>query len=344
LIVLPQQVKIKWNGTNKKYYMDLGYEYTNQGLYFLVDVNHLSRGTTVRVDVECDYCGEINKVIYSSYVKSLEKSPLNKVACSKCRGKKTKEEGIRKPNKTRRKITTEFAKQEFLKRNYIMLSEYKDAHTDIEYICNLHNDEVQIINWDRFTQGKGCKHCANEARRNHFRKYTIDDVRTIFANRDCILLSDEYINMNQKLEYICKCGNYYTKNLYEFKINKYTCESCEYEMRAGENHPNWQGGISSERDKMKFTDEYKNWRIKVFERDDYTCQCCGKRGVKLHAHHIQNFSQYPELRVDIENGITLCESCHSPSIKGSFHNIYGTHNNNRQQLEEYIKIRRQKVS
>ena len=56
--------------------------------------------------------------------------------------------------------------------------------------------------------------------------------------------------------------------------------------------------------------EYSCWRKQVFERDEYTCQICGKRGGKLNAHHKVRFADCPEKRLDIDNGITLCESCH----------------------------------
>lgn len=56
--------------------------------------------------------------------------------------------------------------------------------------------------------------------------------------------------------------------------------------------------------------EYIAWRTTVFERDAYTCQMCGERGGMLNAHHIKPWKDYPTLRHDIANGITLCLHCH----------------------------------
>lgn len=55
---------------------------------------------------------------------------------------------------------------------------------------------------------------------------------------------------------------------------------------------------------------YSKWRTDVFERDDYTCAICGKRGGELNAHHIKPFAQFPDDRFDVDNGITLCKACH----------------------------------
>ena len=103
-------------------------------------------------------------------------------------------------------------------------------------------------------------------------------------------------------------------------------------IMRGENHPNWKGGITPENKKIKNGIEFRLWREAVFARDNWTCQKCNIKGSKLNPHHIKNFAQYPELRMAINNGITLCRDCH---IK--FHKIYGRKNNTKEQLEEFLK-------
>ena len=49
-----------------------------------------------------------------------------------------------------------------------------------------------------------------------------------------------------------------------------------------------------------------------------------------------NFVEFEDLRYNTDNGIALCEACHAARYDGSFHNLYGTHNNTPEQLREYI--------
>lgn len=80
----------------------------------------------------------------------------------------------------------------------------------------------------------------------------------------------------------------------------------------GKNHPNYiDGGLEKfERQKAMGRVEYKNWRRCVFERDNFTCVICSKKGSKLNADHIQSWSLFPLLRYDVNNGRTLCVDCH----------------------------------
>jgi 5-methylcytosine-specific restriction endonuclease McrA len=73
----------------------------------------------------------------------------------------------------------------------------------------------------------------------------------------------------------------------------------------------YKDGKYYERRAFRFTPEYKKWRRDVYERDGFACQLCGdNRGGNLNAHHIFAYAAHPDLRVNLDNGITLCELCH----------------------------------
>jgi hypothetical protein len=65
--------------------------------------------------------------------------------------------------------------------------------------------------------------------------------------------------------------------------------------------------------------EYKKWRAQVYKRDNHQCLWigCGVRK-KLNAHHIKTWANFPGLRFDVNNGITLCHQ-HHKLIKGLEH-------------------------
>lgn len=51
------------------------------------------------------------------------------------------------------------------------------------------------------------------------------------------------------------------------------------------------------------------WSAQVKQKDCNSCRDCGST-VDLHAHHILPKLTHPEKALEIENGTTLCESCH----------------------------------
>lgn len=106
--------------------------------------------------------------------------------------------------------------------------------------------------------------------------------------------------------------------------------------KFGEFAPRWKGGKTFLGPRLKNLEEYKDWRDRVYERDNYTCQECGQKGGKLEAHHLKAFSvilseflktysQFSPIEDketlvrlsiswqpfwDINNGQTLCVDCH----------------------------------
>lgn len=77
--------------------------------------------------------------------------------------------------------------------------------------------------------------------------------------------------------------------------------------------------------------EYKAWRQSVYVRDCFTCQnCLFDNSGNLIAHHLDSYADYPDKRLDIDNGITLCNICHD-----DFHKKYGKHHNTKEQFIEW---------
>jgi transposase len=76
----------------------------------------------------------------------------------------------------------------------------------------------------------------------------------------------------------------------------------------GANNPNWRGGnpyTDPERNRYRA----KMWVRTVKDRDGRRCVECGSTD-RLHAHHIKRWRDYPDLRYDTDNGVTLCHPCH----------------------------------
>ena len=98
---------------------------------------------------------------------------------------------------------------------------------------------------------------------------------------------------------------------------------------SGENNHFWKGGKTKLSLQIRNSAEYSFWRKQIFERDNYTCQICGRKNKKsdkviIEVDHIYPFSKILddfdrtsieeaiscEKLWDIENGRTLCRDCH----------------------------------
>lgn len=106
----------------------------------------------------------------------------------------------------------------------------------------------------------------------------------------------------------------------------FTILSLKLGLKRGANSGSWKGGITPINLQIRHSTEYKLWRKAVFERDDYTCQCCFKRGgIILNADHIKPFSKFPDIRFDINNGRTLCVPCHKTTDTYGSKALYDAH-------------------
>jgi hypothetical protein len=90
----------------------------------------------------------------------------------------------------------------------------------------------------------------------------------------------------------------------------YCSRECSAKGMVGEASPSWKDGKSLDRNRARQSGALSKWRAAVRERDGHRCTACGA-SEHLHVHHVQHFAEFPELATDIDNGLTLCEGCHS---------------------------------
>lgn len=151
------------------------------------------------------------------------------------------------------------------------------------------------------------------------------------------------VNRNVYWKVKCDCGNYSSVSATSLMSNNIKSCGCLFDKMKGENHPRYDPTITDEeRIKNRYIlgkEHTDNWRIDVYERDNFTCQVCGDKGRKghqlmLNAHHLDGWNWCKDKRFKTSNGITLCEDCHV-----EFHKEYGYGNNTREQFEEFKEFR-----
>ena len=78
-------------------------------------------------------------------------------------------------------------------------------------------------------------------------------------------------------------------------------------MAIDTSSPDWQYRFYRSR-------EWRQARRQVLERDRYECQECkaqGRVGRGRVVHHIQHLDKRPDLALEPDNLLTVCESCHN---------------------------------
>lgn len=144
-------------------------------------------------------------------------------------------------------------------------------------------------------------------------------------------------------EFECKCGTICNKPVSAVKfgaIKSCGCLDIEistnrlrelHPLQKGVNHPSYLGD-SIDRTKRGIL-EMLEWRKAVYKRDNYICQKCFTKLGPFDAHHLNSWNMFPSERFILDNGVTLCKTCHV-----NFHKQYGYGNNTIQQYIEYKGI------
>ena len=88
--------------------------------------------------------------------------------------------------------------------------------------------------------------------------------------------------------------------------------------KSGILSPAWKGGKSKRQMLFYSSPEWEEKRLEIMKTDNFTCLKCNKNGSKIHAgfnvHHIIPLSVDWEQRLENNNLITLCVSCHKETF------------------------------
>jgi len=76
--------------------------------------------------------------------------------------------------------------------------------------------------------------------------------------------------------------------------------------------PNWREIVvdSAIAPLSRHDERVMKWKNDVMARDGHKCVCCGSTE-NVEAHHVIPWSDYPGGRIDVNNGMTLCNGCHA---------------------------------
>jgi len=108
------------------------------------------------------------------------------------------------------------------------------------------------------------------------------------------------------------------------------CKDQLSHIHRGEKHWNYTDGAISSKQRQRWWAKTKEWRQSVLNRNDRKCVRC-RSEKRLVAHHLNGWAKHPELRFDIDNGITLCHDCH-----WTFHRSTSHKNATKAMFEEWM--------
>jgi hypothetical protein len=119
------------------------------------------------------------------------------------------------------------------------------------------------------------------------------------------------VGRRSKLSLTCKaCGSPFQMNPSQLKHYKGAGQYCSKKCHGK--------AVIESTAKKPITDRYgrtsrhadKLWQQAVREKDNYTCQRCGKYDLHISTHHVAPRGRRPDLRHVVENGKCLDHACH----------------------------------
>lgn len=275
IIFVNKQVPVSWNPMTQKWFMELGYTYTKMGDSFLCNIDDLPRGSGVMVPARCPICQYERLVEYKSVFRAGQQHTL----CSSCSS------------------IVDIQGMVFGRLTVIEFEGIDEFGTKWICKCECGNFKSMTSNslFSKKTKSCGC--------------YNLELKRAMSGKNHPLWGGG-------KISVICEiCGREY-KRRRNYTTNAILCSpKCVgrwlSENKSGENSPRWNPNLTEEERIIKRDyKEYHEWVKAVLKKDQYLCQICGSsEGVA--AHHMYSYKHYPQYRLIVKYGLTMCKGCHT---------------------------------
>lgn len=109
----------------------------------------------------------------------------------------------------------------------LLSKDYKNNKDILKYICKCGKNKEIVFK--KYLVERCCDECHKKTLSRIF-KYTYDEVKTYFQDNNCELISTEYKNNKNLLEYLCECKNKAKISFKAFQIGQ-RCSKCAIEKR-----------------------------------------------------------------------------------------------------------------
>jgi Probable Zinc-ribbon domain len=164
-----QNVTMKWNGKNKKFYIDKGYNFTKLGDTFFVNIKDLSINSHYHVTFVCDYCMGINqikdsdkKAIYKNLLKRRQKTEHDCCNSPDCKSKKIHQSFIKNLKENSSTLGDKFPHVSLLWSERNLDTPYDYSHSSgrkVWWKCEKGHEWEESIS-KIAVLGRGCPYCA----------------------------------------------------------------------------------------------------------------------------------------------------------------------------------------
>lgn len=208
---------------------------------------------------------------------------------------------------------------------------HKDANGKYVYECTCSCGSVFLTVGIRVKNGhtKSCG-CKSTDRSSRIVDYTGKKFNGIVVLRREGLTTEK----RPKVNWLCKChcGKEFLLNSDQIRTERAKSCGCKHWPKGSES-PNYKPWLS-DKDRSRDNEDYRKWRLSVYERDGFKCVCCKNNKEYLNAHHLNPYKDFKNLRYSASNGVTMCRDCHI-----EFHKVYGYTNFTE---KDYYKFKKRK--